>query len=84
MSHPSLPGEVMQNTKTFYFRFRGVPQLYKSKYDIAILKKISDEIESNTNTKKAFIYFNNDINGTAITNAIEMEEYITGYKGTGK
>jgi len=79
MSHPSLPDDVVQNTDIVYFRFHGVPQLYKSKYDIAELQKISDEIESNTNTKEAFIYFNNDIDGSAITNAIEMDEYVTGY-----
>ena len=73
MSHPSLPDDVIQNTNTLYFRFHGVPRLYQSKYDIATLQKISDEIESNPATKQAFIYFNNDIDGSAITNAFEME-----------
>lgn len=83
MSHPSLPDDVIQNTRTLYFRFHGVPQLYKSKYDIAALQKISDEIENNTATKQSFIYFNNDIDGSAITNAFEMEAYIESLqKGT--
>ena len=76
MSHPSLPDNVVQNTKTVYFRFHGVPHLYRSKYDIDVLEKIADEIENNAGTKEAFIYFNNDIDASAITNAIEMEEYI--------
>ena len=76
MSHPDLPDDVIQNTKTVYFRLHGVPDLYKSKYDVAVLKKISDEIESNKGTKEAFIYFNNDIDASAITNAIEMEQYV--------
>ncbi len=76
MSHPDLPDDIVQNTKTLYFRFHGVPHLYRSKYDIAVLQKISDEIESNTGTKEAFIYFNNDIDGSAIANALEMEQYI--------
>lgn len=84
MSHPALPDDIIQNTKTLYFRFHGVPHLYRSKYDIAVLQKISDEIESNTGTKEAFIYFNNDIDGSAITNAIEMEEYVAGYNVTGR
>jgi uncharacterized protein YecE (DUF72 family) len=84
MSHPSLPEAVVQNTKTVYFRFHGVPNLYSSKYDITILKKISDEIETNSSTKEAFIYFNNDIGGAAIINAIEMEEYVRKYKIAGK
>ena len=80
MSHPALPDDVVQNTKTVYFRFHGVPQLYKSKYEMELLKKIADEIENNSDTKEAFIYFNNDIDGSAITNAIEMEQYVSGYK----
>jgi uncharacterized protein YecE (DUF72 family) len=79
MSHPLLPDEIVQNAKTLYFRFHGVPELYKSKYDIAVLRKISDEIKNNTGVKEAFIYFNNDIDGSAITNAFEMEDYISGF-----
>jgi len=75
MSHPVLPDDVVQNTSTVYFRLHGVPELYRSKYDISVLEKISNEIQSNTAVKEAFIYFNNDIDGSAITNAIEMEEY---------
>ena len=76
MSHPDLPDEMVQNTKTVYFRFHGVPHLYRSKYNIAVLKKMSDEIESNPAVKEAFIYFNNDIDGSAVANAKEMEEYV--------
>jgi uncharacterized protein YecE (DUF72 family) len=76
MSHPALPDVVVQNTKTVYFRFHGVPELYKSKYDLATIQRISNEIENNPATKEAFIYFNNDIDGSAITNAFQMEAYI--------
>ncbi|GEO07572.1 DUF72 domain-containing protein [Segetibacter aerophilus] len=76
MSHPSLPDEVVQNTSTLYHRFHGVPHLYKSKYALSTLKKISDEIENNSAIKEAFIYFNNDIDGSALTNAFQMESYI--------
>lgn len=80
MSHPDLPDIVIKNTPTVYFRFHGVPQLYKSKYDIATLKKNLDEIKTNKGTKEAFIYFNNDTDGSAITNAMEMEEYAVSNK----
>lgn len=76
MSHPNLPDDVVQNTQTVYYRFHGVPQLYKSKYDLATLHKVSDLIEKNLAIKEAFIYFNNDIDGSAISNAFEMEAYI--------
>jgi uncharacterized protein YecE (DUF72 family) len=80
MSHPDLPEEVIQNTRTVYFRFHGIPELYKSKYSIKILQQVSDEIKNNQVTQEAFIYFNNDIDGSAITNAFEMAEYISHYK----
>ena len=84
MSHPELPDDVVKNTKTVYYRFHGVPHLYQSKYEITILQRISNEIEGNTGVKEAFIYFNNDIDGSAITNAIEMNEYIEGYEQSSK
>jgi len=74
MSHPSLPDDTVQNSKTVYYRFHGVPHLYKSKYTIEALRKIADKIEKNPDSKEAFIYFNNDIDGSDITNAKEMEE----------
>ncbi len=77
MSHPQLPGEVIQNTRVLYFRFHGVPHLYSSSYDTDTLKRISNEINENLSIKEAFIYFNNDIDGSAIKNATEMEEYIS-------
>lgn len=76
MSHPALPDVVIQNTKTIYYRFHGVPELYKSKYGIDTLQKIYNEIENNPSAKEAFLYFNNDIDGSAITNAFEMEAYM--------
>lgn len=76
MSHPSLPANVIENTKTLYYRFHGVPELYKSKYDIKILEGFVNEIESAGKTHESFIYFNNDIGGSAIANAEEMKSYI--------
>jgi uncharacterized protein YecE (DUF72 family) len=76
MSHPDLPKDVVQNTGTVYYRFHGIPELYKSKYDLATLQRVVNEIESNTATKEAFIYFNNDIDASALTNAFQMEAYL--------
>jgi uncharacterized protein YecE (DUF72 family) len=50
--------------------------VYWSEYDIAFLKKVSEKIVNTITTNKAFIYFNNDTSGAAITNAKQMEEYI--------
>ena len=76
MSHPDLPDEVVQNNKVVYYRLHGTPHLYRSKYPAEILKKIAEEIKNNVEIKDAFIYFNNDIDGAAITNALEMEKYL--------
>lgn len=80
ISHPSLPNEVVKNTKTVYYRFHGVPRLYQSKYEITMLQRISNEIESDRGIEEAFVYFNNDIDASAIANALEMNEYIERYK----
>ncbi len=80
MSHPSLPDDAVQNTRTVYYRFHGVPHLYRSKYTIEALQKVADEIEKKPGSKEAFIYFNNDIDGSAILNAKEIEEYIISNK----
>lgn len=78
MSHPALPDEVIRNSPVVYYRFHGTPELYKSPYDITFLEKIAAEISSNKKVKQAFLYFNNDIDGSAIKNARELHEIVTG------
>jgi uncharacterized protein YecE (DUF72 family) len=80
MSHPSLPADIIQNTKMVYFRLHGVPHLYSSPYQLATLKRIANEIEENPATKEAFIYFNNDIGASAIKNAKQMDRYVAKFK----
>jgi uncharacterized protein YecE (DUF72 family) len=80
MSHPDLPDEVIANSKAVYYRFHGVPRLYQSKYEMEVLEKIADELEGNRKVKEAFIYFNNDIDASAITNATEMANYVSSFK----
>jgi uncharacterized protein YecE (DUF72 family) len=80
MSHPDLPDDVIQNSSTVYYRLHGVPEVYKSPYDLKTLRCITDKIEGTKSTKKAFIYFNNDIGASAIQNAMEMEQYVASLK----
>lgn len=80
MSHPQLPEDVIQNTATVYYRFHGVPDLYRSPYDLPALQRIADEIEKTKTTKRAFIYFNNDIDASAIKNAREMEGIVSSFR----
>jgi len=76
MSHPMLPVNVVVNTGIVYYRFHGIPELYKSKYNSETLQNTFNEIHSNANTKEAFVYFNNDIDAAAITNAFQMQSYM--------
>ena len=76
MSHPDLPDEVVQNTPVVYYRFHGRPHLYKSPYKTPFLKKVADEIGSNKKVKQAFLYFNNDIDASAIKNARQLQKIV--------
>ena len=72
MSHPALPDDIIQNTSVIYYRFHGVPDLYRSPYSTQSLQKVTDIINANPNTKEAWCYFNNDIDASAILNTKEM------------
>lgn len=80
MSHPLLPTDIIQNTPILYYRFHGVPELYKSQYDIKVLEDFVAEIIKAGKVKNAYIYFNNDIGGSAITNARQMQAVIESIK----
>lgn len=71
MSHPTLPDDMIQNTPIVYYRFHGVPELYKSPYTTDFLQKKVDEVKHHHKTKEAWFYFNNDVIVAAIDNAKE-------------
>jgi len=77
MSHPDLPQQVVHSGKVFYYRFHGVPELYKSEYDKQLLEAFASEVQKEKSVKNAFIYFNNDIGASAITNSLQLQQ-ITG------
>lgn len=76
MSHPLLPETVIENTSLLYYRMHGVPQLYQSPYSTEHLEKFVKEVQACGKTRKAFIYFNNDIGCNAVKNATEMKVLI--------
>jgi len=57
-----------------YYRFHGVPDLYRSRYEIDFLKKTVDTINADVNVKEAWCYFNNDYDAVGVLNAKEMIE----------
>lgn len=72
MSHPLLPDTVIQNTDSVYYRFHGVPNVYRSRYSTEFLRHIVNSITQNNNTNEAWCYFNNDYNAIGVVNAKEM------------
>jgi uncharacterized protein YecE (DUF72 family) len=75
ISHPRLPDNTVINTDTVYYRFHGVPVLYKSQYENAFVQEIADDINSNKAVKTAFIYFNNTWGPGALNNALWLKNY---------
>jgi len=67
ISHPSLPGDVIKTGTLLYYRFHGVPELYKSSYREEELDAVSREIFSR-HADENYVYFNNTMHGTAIGN----------------
>jgi len=69
MSHPSFPVDLVSTASHFYYRMHGSENLYASDYSNDDLNNFASKLESDRGTKTAYIYFNNDINGFAISNA---------------
>lgn len=73
ISHPMLPAEAIVNTSLAYYRFHGVPDLYKSLYSEDELNRIFNDLAQNKNISEAYIFFNNTANLSAINNAAYMK-----------
>jgi uncharacterized protein YecE (DUF72 family) len=72
MSHPTLPDDVIQNTPVVYYRFHGVPVLYRSPYSRHFLQKVIDAVKRNPKTTEGWFYFNNDYDAVGVYNAKDM------------
>ncbi len=76
MSHPKLPDEAVCNTSITYYRFHGVPVLYKSEYAEKFMDGIAKQIDENRKVKEAYLYFNNTARGAAIRNALYLQQLL--------
>ena len=76
ISHPSLHDDVVKNNSILYYRFHGVPVLYKSEYKKSFIKEITEEVKTCGRFSEAYIYFNNTWGTGAITNARQMQQFI--------
>ncbi|PWK77220.1 uncharacterized protein YecE (DUF72 family) [Mucilaginibacter oryzae] len=75
MSHPNLPNQLIANTATIYYRFHGVPDLYRSAYPEQSLQQFADEVQENPKIKEAWCYFNNDAAVAAIPDALNLSRF---------
>jgi uncharacterized protein YecE (DUF72 family) len=69
MSHPELPELVPPGGPVLYYRFHGVPELYRSSYSEAALKNFIAQVDGRPGLRQAWCYFNNDSAVAAIPNA---------------
>ena len=61
-----------------YIRMHGPEQLFASKYTTVQLQKWANYIKNISHrVKKVYVYFNNDFNGYAIENAIELKKLLS-------
>ena len=72
MSHPTLPDDVIINTSNVYYRFHGVPNLYRSPYSKEFLQRVVSSVKNNHQIKTGWFYFNNDFDATGVRNAEDM------------
>ncbi len=76
VSYPGLINDAVADLSTAYYRFHGVPKLYYSAYDESFMQRIAQQI-ANSETREAYIYFNNTAEGAAIENAKHLQ-YLVG------
>lgn len=78
MSHPELPQDVIINTPSVYYRFHGVPDLYRSSYSRNELLNVLENFKQPTQVDEAWLYFNNDAAVAAIPNAEMLAQLAVG------
>jgi uncharacterized protein YecE (DUF72 family) len=69
MSHPELPDEPVVTGPIVYYRFHGVPDLYRSAYSEQQLAVFSARMKSAPGVQQVWCYFNNDAAVAAIPDA---------------
>ncbi|KAA9332032.1 DUF72 domain-containing protein [Hymenobacter busanensis] len=82
-SHPlPLPDEAVVNAPLVYYRFHGVPELYKSSYDDAFLQRVVRDIEAHREAREVYLFFNNGMGGAGVLDALRLQKLLgTGMAG---
>jgi uncharacterized protein YecE (DUF72 family) len=76
MSHPERPAEPIVTGPVVYYRFHGVPDLYRSSYSEAELVAVAEKIRAEPGVEQVWCYFNNDATVAAIPNAKTLVKLI--------
>jgi uncharacterized protein YecE (DUF72 family) len=74
ISYPNLPDDIIETTDIAYYRFHGVPLLYRSKYGKVRLAKVQSRLGK---FRKTYVYFNNTAEGSAIKDAKTFQKLIS-------
>jgi uncharacterized protein YecE (DUF72 family) len=78
MSHPELPDEPVVTGPVVYYRFHGMPELYRSAYSEAELAAFATRIKKIPGVLEVWCYFNNDAAVAAIPNAHTLLQWSNG------
>ena len=73
ISYPGLPDELHQTSKVMYYRFHGVPDLYRSSYTHDFMERVYSKL-AQLPVDDSYVYFNNDYDGVAIHNGKIMQQ----------
>lgn len=81
ISYPQLPDEFLSTSRIAYYRFHGVPQLYRSAYRKQKLRSVFEAITETKRVREAYVYFNNDIDVAAVSNAKTLRRIVEEQSG---
>ncbi|WP_276369381.1 DUF72 domain-containing protein [Chryseolinea sp. H1M3-3] len=77
ISYPGLPDDIYKTAPAMYYRFHGVPKLYLSSYSKVKLQQVVKEIIQKRNVDDVYVYFNNDIEVAAVSNARTVQGLVS-------
>jgi uncharacterized protein YecE (DUF72 family) len=76
ISYPGLPDAVIKSLPVMYYRFHGTPRLYLSPYSKNTMKQVQEAINAFRGIREVYVYFNNDIDVHAVSNARTLKELV--------
>ncbi|MCE3295754.1 MAG: hypothetical protein K0R65_1468 [Crocinitomicaceae bacterium] len=77
VSHPSLPDNLINTTKTAYIRLHGTPRMFYSDYSKDYLEELARQLIENKELEEVFVYFNNTAGNAGILNALDLQSLVS-------